>query len=406
MKKDTIIVCGTGIAGLACGLGLARAGASVSLLGPRTLPPVLDAQSYHPRVYAISAASQALLDRLGVWRLMDARRITPVEAMEIYGDGDGALDLQAWHDAQQTLAWIVESGEIERALQQAVQVFGVPWVEASFASLNAANHAAGSVGGRAPVHAVHLTTDQGRVMQADLLVGADGARSPVRHAAGIHHHYTPYGDTGVVAHLDAEIPHQHKALQWFTGDSVLALLPMPDTAAGAQVSMVWSLPERRAREFLAMEGPVQQEFLASRVLAITGARLGRLRLRSTPLGFPLSLERSGLVAPGVALVGDAAHRVHPLAGQGLNLGLGDVQDLLNVIQTKETFRRAGDIRVLSRYRRARAEPVLAMSLVTDGLHRVFASQCAPLAWARNEGMRLVDRVPFLKRRLIQAAAGN
>lgn len=394
MKKDTIIVCGTGIVGLACSLGLARAGASVSLLGPRTVPPVLDAQSYHPRVYAISAASQALLDRLGAWPLMDAQRLTPVEAMEIYGDGDGVLDLQAWHDAQHTLAWIVESGEIERALQQAVRVFGVPWFEESFASLDPMSQG------------VRLTTTEGRVMQADLLIGADGARSPVRRAAGIHHHYTPYGDMGVVAHLDAEIPHQHKALQWFTGDSVLALLPMPDTAAGPQVSMVWSLPYGRAHELLAMQGAAQQDFLALRILAITGARLGRVRLRSTPLGFPLTLERSGMVAPGVALVGDAAHRVHPLAGQGLNLGLGDVQDLLDIMQTKEAFRRPGDMRVLRRYRRARAEPVLAMSLVTDGLHRVFASQCAPLVWARNEGMRVVDRVPFLKRRLIQAAAGR
>jgi ubiquinone biosynthesis UbiH/UbiF/VisC/COQ6 family hydroxylase len=394
MKKDTVIVCGTGIAGLACGLGLARAGVSVSLLGPRTVPHVHDDETYHPRVYAISAASQALLDRLGAWRLMEARRITPVEAMEIYGDGDGSLDLHAWHDAQQTLAWIVESGEIERALQQAVQVYGVPWFEESFASLETMPRG------------VRLTTSGGRVMQADLLVGADGARSPVRQAAGIHHRCTPYGDMGVVAHLDAEIPHQHRALQWFTGDSVLALLPMPDTADGPQVSMVWSLPEARARELLAMEPAAQQDFLAVRVLAITGARLGRMRLRSTPLGFPLTLERSGMVAPGVALVGDAAHRVHPLAGQGLNLGLGDVQDLLDVLQARETFRRPGDMRVLSRYRRARAEPVLAMSVVTDGLHRMFASQCAPLAWARNEGMRIVDRVPFLKRRLIQAAAGR
>ncbi|MDN5842268.1 MAG: FAD-dependent monooxygenase [Alcaligenaceae bacterium] len=394
MKKDSIIVCGTGIAGLACGLGLARAGMSVSLLGPHSAPPVLEADTYHPRVYAISATSRSLLDELGAWRLMDMRRITAVEAMEIYGDGQGALDLQAWHDTQDTLAWIVESGEIERALQQAVRVFGVPWFEEAFASLDSA------------AHGVRVTTSGGRVMQANLLVGADGARSQVREASGIHHDYTPYGDMGVVAHLDVEIPHQGKALQWFTGDSVLALLPMPDTADGPQVSMVWSLPEGRAREFLAQESGAQQTFLAAHILATTGARLGRVRLRSTPAGFPLTLQRTNMVAPGVALVGDAAHRVHPLAGQGLNLGLGDVRALLDVLAAREPFRHPGDARVLARYRRARAEPVLAMSLVTDGLHRLFATQCAPVVWARNEGMRVVDRVPFLKRRLIRAAAGQ
>lgn len=110
-----------------------------------------------------------------------------------------------------------------------------------------------------------------------------------------------------------------------------------------------------------------------------------------------------MVAPGVALVSDAAHRVHPLAGQGLNLGLGDVQDLLNVLATKEAYRAAGDARVLHRYRRARAEPILAMSLATDGLHKLFANTTAPVAWGRNAGMQVVDKVPFLKRMLIGGA---
>lgn len=394
MKKESIIVCGTGIAGLACALGLAREGHSASLLGPRHEPPRQDPDTYHPRVYALSPASQALLQRLGAWRLMDAARITPVEAMEVYGDGGGALDLSAWQDARDTLAWIVESGEIERALQQLVHVMGVPWFEDGFEGLESLQ--AG----------VRIRTSGGKVMQAGLLVGADGARSRVREAAGIHHRYTPYGDMGVVAHLDAEIPHQGKALQWFTGDSVLALLPMPDTADGPQVSMVWSLPEGRAHEFLALDAEARQAFLAGRLLAITGARLGRLHMRSQPHGFPLSLERTGMVGSAVALVGDAAHRVHPLAGQGLNLGLGDVEALIGILRAREPFRAVGEPRVLARYRRVRAEPVLAMGLVTDGLHRLFGAECTPVAWARNEGMRLVDRLPFIKRRLIRAAAGR
>src|SRR5690606_20699445 len=131
-----------------------------------------------------------------------------------------------------------------------------------------------------------------------------------------------------------------------------------------------------------------------------------LRVRSTLYGFPLFLEQSAMVAPGVALVGDAAQRVHPLAGQGLNLGLGDVEALIRVLVAKESYRGVGDKRVMDRYRRARAEPLLAMRLATDGLHRLFTSQAPPLMLARNVGMQLVDRVPFIKRRLIAGASGD
>ena len=392
--SEPVLVCGTGIAGLACALGLARAGLPAALLGPRQPPGVRSADDYHPRVYAISPASRDLLDRLGAWRLMDARRITPVEAMEIRGDADGQLDLSAWQDARDTLAWIVESGEIERALHQAVQVMGIAWHEDRFERFESRHTG------------VRVTTSQGRTLDAALLVGADGAQSPVRQAAGIEHHYTPYGDMGVVAHLDISLPHQNRACQWFTGDSVFALLPLPDTADGPQASLVWSMHAGPAREWMAMEAEAQQAFFAAHARAITGGRLGALRLRTRPQGFPLTLERSAMVAAGVALVGDAAHRVHPLAGQGLNLGLGDVQTLIDVLRTREPHRALGDARLLARYRRRRAEPVWAMGLVTDGLHRLFGASNAPTAWIRNQGMRLVDNVPFLKRRLIRAAAGD
>ena len=394
MNQEPILVCGTGIAGLACALGLARAGLPVALLGPRQVPAVRAADDYHPRVYAISPASRDLLDRLGAWRLMDAHRVTAVETMEIQGDADGHLDLSAWQDARDTLAWIVESGELERALHQAVQVMGITWHEDRFKRLE--SRAAG----------VRVTTEQNLALDVALLVGADGAQSPVRQAAGIEHHYTPYGDMGVVAHLDIGRPHQNRACQWFTGDSVFAQLPMPDTADGPQASLVWSMPAGRAQEWLALDEAGQQAFFAAHARAITGDRLGALRLRTRPVGFPLTLERSAMIAGGVALVGDAAHRVHPLAGQGLNLGLGDVRELIEVLRSREPHRAPGDPRVLARYRRRRAEPVWAMGLVTDGLHRLFGAPHAPTAWARNQGMRLVDSLPFLKRRLIRAAAGD
>lgn len=387
MTKETICVCGTGIAGMATALGLTKAGYNAVLVGPRVVPAAEPQDTYHPRVYAISISSQQFLERLGIWALMDQSRITPVEAMEVYGDGDGAVHLHAWQAARPTLTWIVESGEMERALLQAINVFGVPWHPEKFQRLEART----------------MYTDSGRAVPFDALVGADGARSAVRDAVRIRHSCTPYGDTGVVVHLNCELGHQNIALQWFTGDSVLALLPMPDTAEGHQVSMVWSMPAADATSLLAMPDKERDAALAVRLQAVTSGRLGKLRVRSPMFGFPLTLEKSDMVAPHVALVGDAAHRVHPLAGQGLNLGLGDVKELISVLTDKEPYRSAGDLRVLHRYRRARAEPILAMRLATDGLHKLFSVQATPVVWARNLGMQCVDRVPLIKRLLISKA---
>lgn len=390
MSKENIVVCGTGIVGLAAALGLARAGFQVSLLGPRNAVPVYDANTWCPRVYAVSAASQAFLHELGVWASLNENRVTPVHAMDIRGDASGRVNLNAWQAATTHLAWILESSELERVLQQAVSLMGVNWITENFSSLQP-----GAV-----------RTESGRTLAAALVVGADGAGSAVRKAAGIQHQSRPYGHTGVVAHLTAQLPHQNVAYQWFTGDSVLALLPMPDTPDGPQVSMVWSMPAAQANDLLALPKNRQESWLASHLNAATAGQLGALSLRSSVHGFPLFLESSGMALEGVALVGDAAHRVHPLAGQGLNLGLGDVQDLLQCLQAKEPFRAAGDERIMARYRRARAQPVLAMSLATDGLQKLFGIQAAPVVWARNLGMQCVDRVPFIKRFLINAAAGQ
>jgi len=390
MKRETIIVCGSGIVGLAAALGLAKSGFGVSLLGPQRPVPAAARDEYCPRVYAISPASQQFLERLGVWPMLDAGRVTPVETMEVHGDADGQVTLHAWQAAQPTLAWIVESSELERALQQAVRVYGISWHDDTLQGLQ------GGV----------LATTAGRALAADLFVGADGAASALREAAGIHKAGKPYGDVGLVAHLDAEYPHQHTAMQWFNADGVLALLPLPDTADGHQVSMVWSMPSALAQSLQELPQAQRAAALEARLQAASAARLGRLRVRSALLGFPLFMEHSAMIAPGVALVGDAAHRVHPLAGQGLNLGLGDVRALLQVLEEKESYRGVGDLRVLQRYRRTRAEPVLAMRLATDGLHSLFAATSSPWAWARNAGMRLVDSAPLVKRFLIAGASDH
>ncbi|OZI41935.1 UbiH/UbiF family hydroxylase [Bordetella genomosp. 4] len=385
-----IVICGAGIVGLASALALARRGQRVTLLAPPATVPAASPDVYHPRVYAISPASQRFLAELGVWDAMPASRITPVEAMEIHGDADGRVELNAWQAAQPQLAWIVESGEIERVLLQAVRMFGIPWL-----TERCVDYRHGAV-----------QTSAGDWIKAELFVGADGASSPLRTAAGMPHTSVPYNDTGLVVHLNAERPHLGTAFQWFRDDGVLALLPLPDTADGPQVSMVWSMHDAQAETLLALGPDAQAAQLEQMLLHATHGRLGRLQVRSKLHGFPLTLDQGRMTAPGIALAGDAAHRVHPLAGQGLNLGLGDVEALARVVAEREPYRQAGDERVLRRYQRARAESVLAMRVATDGLHRLFGARNAPLAWLRNAGMRWVDAAPLVKRYLIDGASRN
>jgi 2-polyprenylphenol 6-hydroxylase len=384
----SIVVCGSGIVGLATAVAFARKGEAVTLVGPRPTVQSLSQDEFFARVYALSPASQRFLASIGAWDLMDARRLTSVQAMEIHGDGDGLLNLNAWQSAQSELAWIVESSEIERVLVQAAQVVGLRWITEKFAS-----YTSGA-----------LTTDRGTTLEAELFIAADGAQSPLRAAAGLTVESRPYGATALVAHVNCSVPHQGTALQWFGSDGVLAFLPMPDTALGPQVSMVWSLKEAIANEVLAMPAAQQASALQTRLAAATAGRLGALTLRSAVHGFPLTLNQSPMIGDCLALAGDAAHRLHPLAGQGLNLGLGDVQALVDTVAARESFRSPGDPMVLRRYRRLRAEPVMAMRLVTDGLARLFDVQHAPVVWLRNMGMNLAEKLPFIKRQLIAGAS--
>jgi len=386
-----VVVAGAGLPGLSLAAALGRAGVRVALVDAAPIAaPAFDAAQYDLRVYAISPGSAQFLHGIGAWQRLPVERITAVESMEIEGDAQARLAFSAYDLHERALAWIVEERELRAALLQAAFEAGVDM-----------QGAAPFVGLTFDTQAAQLTVagDGGieRALRARLIVAADGLRSWVRQAAGIVAAPRPYGQTGVVANFSCARTHRGAARQWFRPDgSILAWLPLPDDG----VSMVWSAPDALANDLLAMPGDV----LAERVADAGGRVLGDMTSISPSAGFPLSMLRlPTTVAHRLALVGDAAHGVHPLAGQGVNLGFGDARVLAHLLTEPGPVSDAGAPILLARYARRRVEPVLAMHVVTDGLVRLFGPPSPWLSAARNAGMAAVDRLPFLKRALAQPA---
>ncbi len=388
LRFDVAVV-GPGVAGLATALGLAQQGQKVALIGPRArIHQPSPAAPYDARIYALAPGSAALLERLGVWGRVDADRVCPVERMRVFGDAGDELTFDAYATTVERLATIVEESELARVLDAACDYQpAITRIDAAFQSLEP--QASGAAG---------LQLADGRRVSVALLVGADGANSAVRAAAGINAELKPYLQTALVANFACERPHLNTAWQWFTDEGIVALLPMP----GNRVSLVWSAPDALAPQLLALDPAA----FAERVTARARHVLGSLTLLGPAHAFPLRLLTvRRLVGPSLALVGDAAHALHPLAGQGLNLGLQDVDTLLRVVGERESFRTCGDPVVLRRYERARAESIGLMRFTTDGLARLFAVDDPLLRGARNAGMAMVNRLGPLKSRLIRQALG-
>jgi ubiquinone biosynthesis UbiH/UbiF/VisC/COQ6 family hydroxylase len=393
LQSDVCII-GNGAVGKAAALGLSRTGLSVTLLSPRTTPAPAT-ESWDVRVYALNHVARHLLSLLKVWEAMDSERVAPVDAMVVKGDGEGQhaghLGFDAYGARTDALAWIVEDRNLSQALDAALR----------FApNLKIVTGRATQLHADAERATVQL--DNGDTLAASLVVGADGGQSWVRGQCDIDIDYRPYGQRGIVTNFECEKPHRGAAYQWFTSsEGIIALLPLP----GQRVSLVWSAPDALAESLL--NEPASK--LAEEVAARSGYVLGNLTpvQPETVKAFPLTLMRARqFVAPRVALIGDAAHVVHPLAGHGMNLGFGDVMALTNAIVERETYRDCGDARVLGRYARARKEEVLLMQMATDGLERLFATDFEPLRIVRNLGLNLVDKLPVIKRRLVSQALGN
>jgi 2-polyprenylphenol 6-hydroxylase len=381
-----VVVVGSGVAGLATALGCAQQGLRVALVGPEPRT-VVDEPGFDARIYAIAPASVALLDRLGVWRSVDPSRIAPVERMRVFGDGGNELTFDAYGATVPELATIVEERELTRVLAAACGF-----------QPSLARHASPLKVLEREAAGARIELEDGSTLAAQLVVGADGANSSVRAAAGISAVERRYGQRAVVANFACVQAHRNTAWQWFTDEGVVALLPLP----GRHVSLVWSAPEALALEIQALD----RDALSLRVTERSAAALGQLTAIGAAHSFVLRmLTVRHLVAPTVALVGDAAHVVHPLAGQGLNLGLQDVAELLDCIAARESHRALGDLVLLRRYERRRAEAISAMRWTTDGLQRLFAIDDPFVKGVRNAGLAVVNRLVPLKNMLIRRAIG-
>ncbi|MBT9540968.1 UbiH/UbiF family hydroxylase [Thiobacillus sp.] len=383
-ERYQVVIVGAGLVGAAAALALGRQGLRVALVERQ--PPAQPDDAWDTRIYAISPASQRFLERMQAWQRMDAARLQPVFRMDVMGDTSGAIRLDAYEAGVSHLATIVESGRLQHALWQALQADG-----------NVALHCPAVIASiERGESRTRLALADGTQLETELLVGADGATSRIRDWAGLGSTLTPYGQSGVVANFECERPHRGTAFQWFFDHDILAWLPLGGPG-GNQMSMVWSTPAARADELVALDGAA----LAESVRAAGHDTLGALRLLTPAAAFPLRLNRvDAVVAPGVALIGDAAHGVHPLSGQGVNLGFGDAEALVEVLAA---YRKShcGDLRVLQRYARMRAEPVQRMQALTHGLHHLFVNEQA--GWLRNTGMAWLNRMPPLKAALVREA---
>ena len=383
-----VVVLGGGPVGLALAAALGRDGLAVALIdraGLLAFDAEPGADDWDSRVYAISPGSAEFLSGLAAWQRLPPQRLAPIETMEVCGDHGGAITFSAYELGERALAWIVEHRELCATLVEAVRCCPGIEVMAPCEPSALSWHADGAF----------VTLADGCRLSARLVVGADGIHSWARREAGVRQEPRPYGQTAVVANFACELAHRGRAFQWFIeGQGVLAWLPLP----GRRMSIVWSAPEALAQELLALDAVA----LSERVARAGGQALGALARITPPGAFALSFLRlDSIIAPRLALAGDAAHVVHPLAGQGVNLGFGDAAALAAVLGSRGPVRDIGAPILLERYARQRAQPVLSMQIVTDGLVRLFAAPA--LRAIRNRGLNTVNAFGPIRRLLAQPA---
>ncbi len=395
MQADLIIV-GAGMVGSTLALALEGSGLDILVLDASPLEAAdFDPQGgFEPRVSALSAASQRIFERLGAWPGMSARRVSPYTDMHVWdGSGTGQIHFSAETVHAEVLGHIVENRVVQDALLETMQRRGGQRLLGA-ARLERLE--------RTP-QGWQLTLDDGRQLNAPLLVAADGANSAVRRLAGCETREWDYLHQAIVASVRCSEPHQRTAWQRFTDDGPLAFLPLERDGDQHWCSIVWSVTELEARRLMALDDVA---FRAALGRAFE-QRLGEVEEVDPRLCIPLRQRHAKrYVQPGLALIGDAAHTIHPLAGQGVNLGLLDAAVLAEVIEAAMARgERPEDIRVLSRFERRRMPHNLAMMAAMEGFERLFQADPLPLRWLRNTGLKAVQALPEAKALFVRQALG-
>jgi ubiquinone biosynthesis UbiH/UbiF/VisC/COQ6 family hydroxylase len=390
-----VLIVGAGIIGcVMASLLVAR-----KLVAPGRVAVVAERFAAHPmpdadwdlRVFALSRASERLLSLCGIWSVLPEARISAYERMCVWEEeteplGKGSLCFDSAQIGEPNLGYIVDGGALQWQCLQAARGAGAVLFEAGLEAVTVDEAEVG------------VRLNDGRSLRGQLLIGADGPESATRRMLGIETAGHAYHQDALVAHIRTEKPHHDTAWQRFLRSGPLALLPLAD----GRSSIVWSAALPEAARLRALN---EVEFGAA-VTAASAAVLGQCVLSTPPVSFPLKLQYATRYAQNRAvLLGDAAHVVHPLAGQGMNLGLLDCAALAQVLEEAGGARYFGEYRLLRRFERWRRSENLLAATTFDGLERMFSTGNALTAGARRAGFGVIDKVPMLKNQLAQRALG-
>jgi 2-octaprenylphenol hydroxylase len=385
-----VIVVGAGMVGAATALALAHAGVRVALVDAHLPDLRFDSDRYDLRVSAITRATENILRNLRVWDAICARRVSPFREMHVWdASGNGAIHFDSADIGCDLLGHIVENNVIQGALHDALR----------------GNANVSFLAPRMPVrlivdsHRATLTMQDGAALDAALVVGADGRDSWVRDQIGLTYPVTPYRQRSVVANIATSEPHRETARQRFTHEGPVAMLPL----ANGQSSLVWSVPSERADALLALDDAA---FLAQLQIAF-GDSLGALTATGARAAFDLQRAHADrYVSARVALVGDAAHSIHPLAGQGVNMGLLDSAALVQcVVAGRAKGRDPGDLSVLRPFERLRRGHNVAMQTTVAAIEKLYTSANPLVVWMRNTGMRATHNAQWVKNLITEHAMG-